>query len=244
MKNNESDEILKKEAELAKLKNELLAKNWKDYLDKLKKFLDKLIGKTLLSWTNDHNLYMYKVIGYKEQYYVDVDGFYGQSGFRWYELKTTGSLQISVPCNNGEIYEHAPIRITENSHYNDDVFVPFNHIKLVKIKGKHKDQIIFPKFIFKEHELVKSCSDAINQVVAIGKLNYNEKIPDYDRSIRNFLSNSVILENDNIFNKALEIYKKHTMEVLSFYEEFNKELRYEKKEYSITKLQETLKNEE
>jgi hypothetical protein len=223
-------EIEIKEKEIQILKNKQNQENWEKYLTKLKIFLEKLKGKTIISWTSNGKFYIFKIINYHEKYYVDGSGFNGQwNPRRWYELETTGCLNFTVPYYDSTIHKHAPPKIEENTWFNDSVHVPFGCTKLVKIKGKKKDQIIFPKFYFSDLEMIKSCSVEINQMVTLGKLAYETNVPDYDKTVYDFFGFKQLLKNDSVFEKALEIHKEHTLKVLNFYNSFKDE--FQENEY-------------
>jgi hypothetical protein len=223
-------EIEIKEKEIQILKNKQNQENWEKYLTKLKIFLEKLKDKTIISWTSNGRFYMFKIINYHEKYYIDGSGFNGQwNPKRWYELETTGCLNFTVPYYDGTVHKHAPPKIEENVWFNDSVHVPFGCTKLVKIKSKKKDQIIFPKFYFSDLEMIKSCSSEINQMVTLGKLAYETNVPDYDKTLYDFFGFKQLLKNDSIFEKALEIHKEHTLKVLNFYNSFKDE--FQENEY-------------
>lgn len=211
--------IEQKEMELKKLKKEEQDNKWGAYLEKMKIFLDKLKGKTLMSWTSNGQFYMCKVLGYKEKYYVNGSGFNGQwNRKRWFELETTGYLNFRVPYWDGKIFKQAPPSITENVWFND-IHVPYQCHRLVVTKGKKKNNIIFPKFVMSDAQMIESCSGEINNIVTIGKLAHDENTPDYDKSFRDFVGFKKIIEGD-MFEEALRIHEEHTLKTLEFYKKF------------------------
>ena len=216
--------IQEKERELAELKRKTTQESWDSYMEKTKVFLDKLKGRVLLSWTQNGAFYMYKVIGYKEMYYANCEGFNGQwSPRRWFELETTAYLTFRVPYADGKFFKQIPPKIDENSWFTD-FDVPHACTRLIRVKGKHKDSLVFPKFVMIEGELNRtSCAEA-NNIVTLGKVEYDTNVPDYANFLHNFCGFTVIMENDSIFMKALEIHKRQVLEVLEFYKEFEKDL--------------------
>lgn len=228
--NIEKLEEVKRELEKAiKVENE---QKWKQYLDRLKKFLEKLKGKTLISWNNNGNFYIFKVLDYEECYDTSV-GFYGQwHPKRYYVLKTSGYLSFTVPDDKGKTYGFSPPRIENVQDWWNDHTVPYGCTKLIKIKGKNKDTIIFPKFDFKDCNLG-------TDVVALGKFNYDNTDPNADKALNDFIGFKKILKNDSIFEKALELYKEHTLKVMEFYSSFKTELQ-EGNKYLYEEFNETI----
>ena len=94
---------LEKKLELAK-KQELKEK-WEVYLNKVKRFIDSLKGKTIITWYQNGSFVLCKVIGYKEQYYIEREGFSGQwSPCRWLEIETTSYIDCRVADSKGNWY--------------------------------------------------------------------------------------------------------------------------------------------
>ncbi len=172
----ESVKQLEEKLSLAKKKD--LKDKWEIYLDRVKKFIDKLKGKALISHYSNSGFVIYKVIGYKESYYADREGFNGTwSPCRWLEITTTSYIKCNVADNKGRWYSNGKI---EHSDFN---------FKAIVYKKKS-----FPKDMeMSKIELNPGtvCGDSLSTINGICKIGYTEyseyrEDPNYDRALERF----------------------------------------------------------
>jgi len=209
--------IEQKEQELKKLKDSTKKQNWENYLTKVEKFLDKIKGKVLISFPSNGNLYMFKVLDYHKR-----AGFNEKhQHYFYYEIESTGYLNITTPDSDNRVYKHAPCKIEENVWFND-ISVPYGFHRIIKKKGEN---ILFPKFVINEDSIHNSCDGSLRQLTSVGILNVDADYPDYDTAIERFIGHHRILKNEEFFNKALEIHQRQTLEVLEFYNSFKGDLK-------------------
>jgi len=225
---NEVEELEKK---LAIAKREKQQQKWDEYIKKLEVFLERLKGQVLMAWTSNGNFYMFKVIDYKPCYYMDMQGAYGQwSPKRWFEIETSGYLTLRVPDCEGKTYESISLKIDEHSWFKD-LHIPYGCTRLIKVKGKHKNSLIFPQFNF-VGESKYSGSSEFKRVLTIGKIAFDKDIPDYDETLKNFCGFCKPIKSE-IFDAAFEIYKKHVTDVLNFYKFFETDLKTNPSKYVL-----------
>lgn len=201
-------------------KRAIIKENWDNYLIKLKVFLDKLIGKVLITHYSNGQFYMFKVLGYNKRVKFNEKNQH----IRYYEIVSTGYLNFTVPNTDGRIYKHNPAKITENVWFNDGINVPYGCTRLVVKKGKHKDQLIFPKFIVDENSISNSSDGTLHELTSVGMEVVDGNYPNYDTSMNKFIGHNRIVTNTQVFDKAMELHQKQTLEVLEFWNSFKADL--------------------
>jgi len=199
------------EKELEDIKKKELKEKWEVYLDKVKSFITRLEGKTVISHYCNGGFILYKVLGYEEKYYIDRDGWSGQwSPCRWLEIKTTSYVECRVADDRGRWFGG---KIEHSGGYS---------FKAAVYKGKSfpKD-LEMSKIDFKNLKVTESGLSTINDVVKIGYTEYTEyrQDPNYERAMERFLLFTQ-LAPEGMWEKAKEIADDNFTKTKSFWEEF------------------------
>lgn len=200
------------EKELALAKKLELKLKWEIYLDQVKSFMDKLVGKTIINHYSNGGFNLYKVIGYKEQYYIDRDGWDGQwSPCRWIEIQTSSYITCKVADNKGRWYNHSGVSHPDISSF-----------KAITYKGKSfpKDMQM-SKIEFNEMQVSEDVCSTIANSIKVGFTEYKEytEDPNYDRALQGFTLFSQLAPK-GMWERAKEIADEHFMKTKLFWEEF------------------------
>jgi len=199
-------DVVRLEKELAEAKKKELKQKWEVYLDKIKAFCKSLVGRVIVAHTANGRFYMYKVTGYKEQYYGDRQGAYGQWGpERWIELQTEGYLSYSVADDRGRWWRPGISSFDYNSH------------KFVFKKGT---KVEIAKFDFTEGNISDFGYGGNDQrVYKIGYTEYDQykEDPNYDRALSDLLTFAQIMPDDSVYEEGKKIYLTHVQQVKDFW---------------------------
>ena len=199
------------EKQLQEAKRKELYENWEAYLDKSKAFLQTLVNRTFIRHYRNNCFVMFKVTGFKEQYYGNVEGMDGSwTPRRWLELTTSGYMNVCEPS----YYLGGSI---ETMGYGTHEFVKVN------TKGYKKGTVEISKIEFVNREVGKSGLADINNVVRFGFKEYEEKEykdrPEYDRAMTDFtmfahevpvqLYDEAKAIRDEMVQKTVDYWEKH-----------------------------------
>lgn len=195
------------EQQLAEAKKQELKEKWETYLIECKKFLDKINGKTILRWHRNGAFVLFKVNGYKEQYYIDRNGINGSwHPSRWFEVSTSGYLIANVADDRGNYFRPGI----------DSLGLNF------KLISKKKNVIDISKFRAEEGQLSDAtCDGDIKDGLKVGYTEYKDNFdePQWDKSLQQFTVFCRIVPNE-VLEKAIEIHKEHVIKTKQFWEEW------------------------
>lgn len=200
------DDIQELERNLAIAKAAKLRNSWISYLNKSKGFLECLVGRTFIRWYRNGRFVIFKVIGFEEKYYGDIEGMKGQNGpGRWFEITTTGHLDVSVQDDRGKYFDPG----IDNINYAN-----FEFIQAPK-KGFNKGKILISKIDFKD----KTCAGDVQSVFIFGKGEYseNKQNPNYEAALMNF---TMFLHEVpvQIYDEAKAIHDDNVQKTINFWE--------------------------
>lgn len=199
-----TEEMLKLlEEESKRLQAQVLKEKWEAYLTTVKAKVMPLIGKVLVTHTGNGRFFMYKILDVKEcKYSHHVSS--SISPERWLELVVTEYLSFSVADDQGRWLNKVSI---ENSDYNCFKFIFLdkkNKLNISKINVL-TNNTTFPQDMFK-----------------IGYTEYEKyrENPDWNRALTDRFLFTYILEDETIYDKALEIHYDHVNKTKEFWLEY------------------------
>jgi hypothetical protein len=198
------NKIKELEAQLQAAKKEQQKLEWEEYLNTTEKYLKSLIGKTFMRPYQNGRFIMFKVSSYSTQYYIDKDGFYGQfSPFRWFELKSSSSINCNVKDSSGRWFRPE---------------IKYTNLQFNRITGKNKNKVETSGLDLIDYENEKYTS-LPEEIRVFGKLSYNEGIPNFKRDINDF---SVFLREvpENMWKEAKKIADENIIKTKLFWDKY------------------------
>lgn len=202
-------EVKELENKLKELKDKELKERWEIYLDKIKTFLNSTKGKTILRWHSNGNFVIFRILDYKEQYYMDENGAMGQwHPSRWFELITTQTLSVRVADNMGRYFDPGI-----------DASKPFEFI----YSKKGKTTVSRIKIL---SQLDDTCLGEIKELAKVGFDEYknNSNDPKYENSISHFLVFAQVVP-DEILDDAIKIHEEHANKTKEFWEKYQQQVK-------------------
>ena len=194
--------IAELEAQLAIEKKKEQLDKWEVYLNKSETYLKSIVGKCYMRPYQNGRFIMFRVKGYKANYYAITNGFNGDwHPSRWFELEVTKSISCSVEDSTGR-YFRPEVR------YIDFTFT--------SIRGRKKDKLVLSKIDFINYEEEKY-TYLDSEIREFGKLSYESGIPDLDSSLLNFQMGLKEC-SEEMFNAAVEIAEDNVKKTKEFWE--------------------------
>lgn len=195
-------ERLKKELAVAeKLQKQ---EEWEKYIDETEEYLKTLVGKTFMRPYQNGRFILFKVVGYNTQYYADRNGWNGDwSPSRWFELKSTQSINCNVRDSSGRYFRPE---------------VKYTNFQFNKITGKHKDKIETSSLDLIDYNEEKY-SYLPTEVREFGKMSYVNNKPNFDIDMHNF---SVYLREvpKGMWEEAKKIADENIMKTKIFWDKY------------------------
>lgn len=204
---NKEQTIHELETYLKELKLKESKEKWTKYLNKLEKFLKELKGKVILRWISNGGFLLYKVEDYKEQYYGDRNGAYGQwHPSRYFEVVTSNIISCRVADDRGNWF-----RPTINLR--SDIVNTF------RIFTNQKGKCNLSQIEVYERGFNGTVYSDIRDSSKVGFVEYSENYedPDYSRALSQFLTFTYIVP-ESVLESALEVYNVHVQMTKNFWE--------------------------
>lgn len=212
------------EKKLADAKKKELKERWEVYLNRVKSFLDKMIGRTVISHYSNGGFILYKIIGYEEQYYGYREGFNGSwSPCRWIEVTTSAYIHCRVADNRGNWFrgmiEHEGLQF-----------------KAKVVRGKDKSNLEFSKIELNDNTLSKEVLSTISKISKIGYTEYKEyrEDPNYSRAMDSFLTFTQEAP-EGMWEAAKQIADDNLKKTMEFWKVFEPKCQNLKPLYETTK---------
>ena len=198
------EEIKKLELKLAAAKRKKEQEEWEEYLNESKSYLLSLVNKTFMKLHANGRFTMFKVVGFKEQYYIDRNGMDGSwHPSRWFELTCTKSITCSVANDLGDYFRPG---------------IEYQDFKFIKVTGKSKNNISLSKIEYVDY-LEEKYTYLDTDVRTFGKIAYKENTPLSDRSLSNF---RMFLREapEGMFEEAEKIAKENILKTKEFWKKY------------------------
>lgn len=199
-----TEEMLKLlEEESKRLQARVLKEKWEVYLTNMKARVIPLIGKVLVTHIGNGRFIMYKVLDVKERSYShQVNSLTHPE--RWLELIITEYLSFSVADNKDKWLHNVSIDNPDYEYFKFIFLDKKNKLNISKIKLL-TNNTKFPDDIFK-----------------IGYTEFEEyrEDPDWNRALSDRFLFTYILEDETIYDKALEIHYDHVNKTKEFWLEY------------------------
>lgn len=199
------DEKIKElKKELERVEKEKEKERWEEYLNKLENFLRKLKGKCILKWTMNGQFVMFKVDGYKEQYYAgNRNGFFGNwHPSRYFEIKTSRMVVCSVANDRGDWFRPG-ISV-------DSLLGRF------KIFTNKKGVAELSKLNVYEGGPDGTCDGDLKSIFKIGLIEYENNSPNHDKVLDYFMSSTFVIPEE-IIQHAVNIHNEHVKQTKEFW---------------------------
>jgi hypothetical protein len=200
------------EAQLKEAKQQELKERWEVYLDEVKSFCRKLVGRVVVTEGTSRSLSLLKITGYKEQYYIDISGYYGQFGpERWLELETEGYIQFRMRRGKYSDYGPRVLDRIEDCSVHNFVFKKGSRIDIAKLD-------------FTNLSLDRG-APFTPHTIKFGHTEYNEYRydPKYERALTNFMMFTRLMPDTSIYDRAVKLYLKQVDELAKFWLENSSE---------------------
>lgn len=221
-----SSQELQKELDIIKRKE--LKEKWEVYLDRVKKYINNLKGKALISHYRNGGFIIYKVLGYEEHYYATREGFNGTWGpCRWLEIKTSSYINCHVADDKGRWYGG---KIDHNNNCG-------NFKALVYKNKSYPKELEISKIEFNEISANGCSLTSICDIVKIGYTEYEEyrEDPNYDRALDRFTLFTQ-LAPEGMWEAAKSIADDNLVKTKNFWEVFEPKCKGLKPIYNVFPL--------
>lgn len=153
------------EQELAKAKQEVMKASWEGYFSKAKPYLESIVGKVFIKWSNGSALTIFKVKAVKEAY-TTREGARGDWGPpRWFEVTASAIISCRVADVGGQYFRPS---------------IKFSKLKF-NIKKDNEVETSDISLFDLENELYTR-----DRVLDFGRKSYDDRIPFYDRDLDEF----------------------------------------------------------
>jgi hypothetical protein len=203
------EDIKQLEAKLAAAKKLQAEQAWEEYLNETEAYLKSLVGKTFMRPYQNGRFILFKVSGYDTKYYIDRNGWNGDwSPSRWFELKSTQSIDCSVKDSSGRYFRPQ---------------VKYSNLRFNKITGKSKDKIETSNLDLINYNEEKY-SYLPREVKEFGKLSYEKDVPNFREDWGNF---NVFLREvpEEMWLTAKKIADENIMKTKKFWDKYESLIR-------------------
>lgn len=200
-----------KRNELQELERKALYEKWEVYLDKIKIYMDSLVGRTFMTLCTNTSLQLYRFKSISEKYHMDREGFYGQwSPRRYFEIETTDWISIGMP--------------TAYSKRESPGQVGYFPSEYVFQKRKGLSPVVFIAKLLGGGINLSDFEVSQSQKVYVGKEEYDKKEytsdPSYNRAMDFFYSHNYLLPECSILNDAKEVLAQKAAIDLQYFEKY------------------------
>lgn len=194
------------ELKLKEAKQQELKERWETYLDDVKSFCRKLVGRVVVTEGTSGSLSLLKITGYKEQYYIDVSGFYGQFGpERWIELETEGYIQFRMRSGKYADYSPGVLDRLEDCSAHHFIFKKGSRIDIAKLDFTNLN--------------LDSGAHFTPHTIKFGHTEYKEyrDDPKYERALTNFMMFTRLMPDTSVYDRAVRLYFKQVQDLKDFW---------------------------